>query len=184
MATSRRAARKRLAKARAVLEDGALVTLSGVVRVVAGRSLVAPLSARPCVLHEVIAEIVTHRRIKSPRSPFNIHAREMVAFELVLDDGTAVLVDGEDADLALEPSVLIPRPLDREGEFLEARGLERALVRYTSFEEIAIAPGDRVAVYGMLLSDADPHGERDYREGSRRYRLVGQPEHPLTIGPA
>lgn len=176
-------ARRRLAAGSCAIADHAIVTLTGTVRAI-GEPLVAPLSGRRCVLHSSLGRVfedTAHNRLF-----IAIDERVMRPFELETRDGK-VLVDGIEAELAIPRSPLIPRRLEREIEFLEAHNQPRSYLRYTVFEELVVASGDRIAVQGMAVVEADRSeaAERGYRDDAPiRIRLIAHADHPLTIGRA
>lgn len=158
------------------LVEGEIATVTGVVRAV-GPLLTAPLSGREVVLYEASAMLPNDGELVQ---------REISSFELETAEGT-VLIDDAAAELAFEPRSLIPRQLDREIAFLVASGRPRSAVRTAELAETAVAPGDRIAVHGLVVVEHDHASaeERGYREGSpARLRLVGRPGVPLTIGEA
>lgn len=170
-------ARKRLATGNRRIADGELVTVIGKVRAL-GR-LEAPLSGRPCVAFEAVAQlksqgVVTDRLVDNAMTPF----------ELVTADGV-ILVDGIRVDFGLAATPIIPRRIEREQRFLSARDFHPAAARTTSFDEIAVADGDTISVHGMAVVEAAPAAaERGYRDSALRVRIVAHPKHPLTIAGA
>jgi len=69
-----------------------------------------------------------------------------------------------------------------EQSFVARHSQPAALARDSAFEEVVIAVGDRIRVQGLALVEAHDAGERLYRDGVRRVRIVAHPGHPLTIG--
>lgn len=175
-------ARKRLDRGQTALEDGAIVTLTGVVRAI-GDTLVAPLSGKPCVLYDASGRIMgASGRVDDVIA--NIHERNMLPFELVTADGV-VRVDGESADTDLPEFPLIPRKLEREIAFMSAHEQSPEYVRHSSFYELRLEVGMKIRVQGRVVVELDPTApEGGYRDGSRKVRLVAHAGHPLTIGRA
>ena len=152
------------------LADGAMITLTGTVRAV-GDPLIAPLSARSCVLYESYANMwrLNDQGVKALDA--QLADKKMVPFALETTLGT-VLVDGNVAELELLPRPVFPRRVEREAAFLRAHGRDAKYVHSTDFEEVTIDPGALVAVQGYVaISESDG------------VRLVAQGEEPLTIGP-
>jgi len=174
-------ARRRLARGTATIADRAIVTLTGTVRAPAG-ALTAPLSGRECVAYHATAslyDLLHHARV--PVATLEEH--RMTGFELE-HDGTVVLVHGDRAELDQLPAPLIPRDLELERAFVVRHGHPAERARHGGFEEATIAAGDRVRVQGLAMIEADPMGERGYRDGVGQVRIVGHPAHPITIGRA
>jgi hypothetical protein len=151
------------------LAEGAVVTLTGTVRAV-GDPLIAPLSARTCVLYESFANMwrLGEQGIKALDA--QLADKKMVPFALETSLGT-VLVDSAVAELELLPRPVFPRRVEREAAFLRAHGHDAKYVHSTDFEEITIDPGALVAVQGIVLIVES------------EVRLVGNEDQPLTIGP-
>jgi hypothetical protein len=172
-------ARKRLAAGTSTIEDHTIVTLTGIVR--ARTTLEAPLSGTPCVAFLALG-VATHGGRYDERTP--IAKQEIVPFELVTDDGV-VLVDTASADIVHEPRSLIPRDIERQTKFLVEHGFDARMLRTSSFQQVAIADGDKIAVQGLaLVEQVPPSDASGYRDTERTIRLVAHDSHPLTIGPA
>ena len=169
-------ARQRLARGTAKIGDREIVTVVGKVRPL--EELEAPLSGRTCVAFESIARIYDGRNYLG-----QVVERAMVNFELETADGL-VRVEGEQAEVALDPSPLIPRKIEREAKFLASHSRSPEYARGAGFDEVVIQEGDKVAVQGMAVLEQSPEGERGYRDAPLRVRIVAHPEHPLTIGKA
>lgn len=174
-------ARKRLARGTSAIADRQIVTLTGTVRAV-GELLVAPLSGKRCVVYQSTGQLFDYSaRFKTVIDQFADDA--MVPFVLETTAGS-VLVDATRPDLELPSYPLIPRNLEREISFLAAHDRPRS-VRDMGFEEVVVEPGDRVAVQGMVMIEADPSSaaDRGYRDDApRKIRLIAHANHPLTIG--
>lgn len=170
--------RRRLAAGSSALEDLAIATIEGTVQL-AEAQLVAPRSGRTCVLY------LAHGQLPSgaPGDPPSYsYEQRAVAFELVTTNGV-VLVDAEAAELELAARSLIPRNLERERAFLIAHGHPAQDLRGSAFQELAITPGERLRIRGMVqIERARPTGELGYREAAPRIRLVTPPDGRLTIG--
>jgi hypothetical protein len=152
------------------IENQKVVTLTGTVRVI-GEPLVAPLSARTCVVYESYANLwqVNDAGVKALET--QLADKKMVPFELETQLGS-VIVDGAIAELELLPRPVFPRRPEREAAFLRSHGHEAKLIHKSDFEEITIDPGALVAVQGVAVVDAE-----------QTIRIVGNDDHPLTIGP-
>jgi hypothetical protein len=169
-------ARKRLRNASRELTDGAVVTLTGVVRA-KGETLTAPLSGREAVAYSSAARTYAGEgRYRQLADSF--HQQQMVDFVLETKDA---LVEVEAATAVIEyaPEPLIPRKIEREQAFLRAAG-SNVHARSAGFDEAVIAPGMTISVLGVVRIEAAP-GE-NYRETGKRIVLAGHPAHPLTIG--
>lgn len=172
-------ARRRLHAGSTRLEDRAIVTLTGVVRAL-GEPLVAPLSGKPCVACRSFASWVPDRRVGGDRGGALAHT-DAQPFELVTDEGP-VIVDGA-LDFAIRPAAVVPCKLERQARFLAMHGQSVEFMQRAGFEEILIAPGDRISVQGMVMIEASPvGGERGFRDTAVAIRLVPHDDHPLTIG--
>jgi hypothetical protein len=187
----RRRARKEL-RSRPVLgaetDEGAVVRVTGVVRV-AGETLLAPISARECVVYRSrvlsVGGFWVHRAFK-PRESLS-----MVPFLLERDgDNAPIAIEGRTALLDL-PSIKLPPPRtsderERRVSFLALHGLKTS--EGGTFEEVIVEPGMRVTIAGLMMKDltaAPPEGEAGYREEvPASLRLAGDVAHPLVIGTA
>jgi hypothetical protein len=187
----RRRARKEL-RSRPVLgaetDEGAVVRVTGVVRV-AEETLVAPISARACVVYRSrvlsIGGFWVHRAFKPRESLL------MVPFVLERDgDNAAIAIEGRTALLDL-PNTKLPPPRtsderERRGAFLTLHGLKAS--EGGTFEEVVVEPGMRVTIAGLMMKDivaTPPEGEAGYREDApASLRLAGDIAHPLVIGAA
>lgn len=173
-------ARKRLDRGQTVIQDGSVVTITGVVRPV-GELLIAPLSGKPCVLYEA-----TGRVFGKGGNPTvlvaDIGEARMTAFELETADGV-VRVEGDRAETDIPTLVLFPRQLDREQAFMVAHDQSPQYLRHSSFHEVRVEPGTKIRVQGMAIVELDASApEGGYRDGARRVKLVAHEQHPLTIG--
>jgi hypothetical protein len=169
-------ARKRLRNASRELTDGAVVTLTGVVRA-KGEMLTAPLSGRQAVAFSSTARIYAgegyYRHVAD-----SVHQQQMVDF--VLETKEAVVeIESATAELEYAPEPLIPRKIQREQAFLRAAG-HNVHPRSSSFDEVVIAPGMKVSIHGVVRIEVA--GAEGYRETGKRIVLASHPAHPLTIG--
>jgi len=173
-------ARRRLVGGSSAIEDHAVVTLTGRARAPAA-ALIAPLSGRSCVAYHIQAEIYEGTVGSRTRTQLvTIIEQRITPFELIVD-GTTVLVDGETADVAARPVPIVPRKIELERDFVARHGHAMELARHSGFEEAILVAGDRIRVHGVALVDLDGPGERGYRDGPRRIRIVAHAGHPLTI---
>jgi hypothetical protein len=182
----RRRAKQRMDAASLSLGDHSVVTVRGRVRLL-GKSLNAPLSGSPCVAHCSRARIYSQRsrgRIGVRQAIDDEVLREMVPFVLSTRDGD-LMVDGTIAEIAIRPSPVIPRRLDREIEFLRALGFE-ADPANAGFDEVLITEGMKITVHGVARIEvsAETSDEVHYRDAPKRMRLTGDESHPLTISDA
>ena len=91
---------------------------------------------------------------------------------------------GDEPELDVVPSLVVPRDEKRELLFLASRGIPEARHRDAGFDEIVIAPGSTVVIRGMIEVSLDHQasGERGYRDDAPAVnKLVGTPTVPLTI---
>ena len=156
------------------VRDGDIVAITGTVRAV-GKPLIAPLSARTCVVYESYANLYESSAERHRALAGQLADRDMVPFELETSIG-AVAVDGRIAELELSPTPVLPRRIEREVAFLRAHGREPALAHLSGFEEITIDPGALISVSGVVIID-------DELDATARIRLVAHGDHALTIGP-
>jgi len=139
----------------AQVEDRTIVTLTGTVRIV-GEPLIAPLSARRCVMYESYANLYETVPVDPSRSDdkrtlvAQLAKRAMVPFELETTIGV-VVIDGTEADLELVPTPVFPRRPEREMAFLREHDRDPALADTTGFEEISVDPDSLISVRGMAM---------------------------------
>ena len=152
--------------------EGKRVRATGVVRVL-DETVVAPLMGRECV--------AARSRIRG--APYPSVMLQIRPFVLELSTPPAVVVDGGDALFGVSAVDRRPINLEREMSFAARFGVK--LSANVWFEEVVIAPGDRVTIGGVLMHDLNPQppsNERAFREGvPPRLRLVGSEQHPLVI---
>jgi hypothetical protein len=168
----RSALRSRATKKRTPLTDGAIVTLTGVVRAL-DAPLIAPLSNRPCVAHRSRIHLTGLR---------DNSATESSRFVLETANGR-VLVDGEYV-FDLVPSPVVPRDEGLEKRFLAGKGVPETQHPHAGFDEIVVAPGATAVVRGVirLEHDHDAKTERGYRDDAPVVtKLVAAPSVILTI---
>jgi hypothetical protein len=176
LARARVRLRKRLAMGSPTLADGALVTVTGTVQLL-GKPLIAPLSGNPCVAHQSRARV--YDASSGPKQLIDEQVRHgLTPFVLVTQSGE-IVVAGTAADLAIRPSPVIPRRMERERAFLREVGHHDDIMR-ASFDEVLVAEGMKITVFGVSLVELTP-GESHYRETASRMRLTGDESHPLTI---
>lgn len=173
----------------APLIDHEEVTLTGIVRA-RDKTLEAPLSGRACVAHHTRVTIVGEPGSSEGRGILGQvpagHEGErtllgQVPFELELREGARVQID-ETLTFAPAPYRLPPNP-KRERALLDSIGRADKHDR-AGFDELALEPGRKVAIRGMLRIDLDPHarGERGYRDDApKRMRLVANGDTPVTV---
>ncbi|HEX4454226.1 MAG TPA: hypothetical protein VH143_25360 [Kofleriaceae bacterium] len=169
--------------------EGTLVRVTGVVRK-RDTLIVAPLSGAECVAAR--ARITTGvwqlRGAMRPREWFAI-----VSFVLDRGGEPPVIVEGEHARIALPPEKLArakagSHDLARREQLLLQLGEKATNAFRAGCEEIAIVPGMRVSIAGVMMLDvpvaAPPgDGERGFRDlPATTMRLVGNATHPLVIG--
>lgn len=171
-------ARKRLRQASRPLTDGAVVTLTGVVRA-KDETLTAPLSGKPAVAFASMARIYEYQG-RSKKLVDRIGQQQFVDFILETKDGP-VMVDATSVEIEFPPEPLIPRKLEREQAYLETYGRGEKAARNAGFDEAVIAPGMKVSVHGAVRVEV-AQGEATYRETGKRIVLAPPPGLPLTIG--
>jgi hypothetical protein len=170
----RSAIRARMRAAPKQIEDNAVVTLTGTVKVI-GEPLVAPLSGTPCVAYRASARSFSGRTVDQQHVEI-----AMTPFLLVTSSGE-ILIDGDRCELPMRPGPIIPRKIEREQGFLNRNGIT-ADAKSAGFDEVAIAPAMRVSVYGIARTEVSQGtGETSFREAPRLVRLSGDEAHPLTI---
>ncbi len=178
---------RRLAQGTTAIADREVVTVGGTVCAPAV-PLTAPLSGRSCVAYHAVATL--YRVQAGQRIPIgtigsigSIDENRLTPFDLEITlGGERVTIDGDRAELAELPRPLIPRKLDLERSFVARHSQPAAVAHDSGFGEVVIAVGDRIRVQGLALIEAHDAGERLYRDGVRRVRIVAYPGHPLTIG--
>ena len=175
-------ARRRLVGGTSMIADRSIVTLTGTVHSAAA-PLIAPLSGCPCVAYHSVATLYDigprHRRMIA-----TIEEHRLTGFELELQHGIIVMIEGDRADFVEHPSPIIPRDLHAEQRFVTRHGHPAELARNSGFEEATIAVGDRVRVQGLALIEAHPLAEQGYSDSVTQIRIVAHAAHPLTIGRA
>jgi hypothetical protein len=168
--------------------EGTVVRVTGAVRQ-RETLIVAPLSGVECVAAR--ARITTGlwhvRGAMKPREWFAI-----VSFVVERDGEPDVVVEGQHARIALPAEKLAratvgSREYARREQLLLQLGEKATNAFRAGCEEIAIVPGMRVSVVGlMMLGQAEaPVGDDDrgFRElPPSTLRLVGNATHPLVIG--
>jgi hypothetical protein len=171
-------ARARLQSGKSSLTDHAVATVRGTVRAL-GEPMIAPLSGQACVLYATTCRVGGGAVVVGSIIRYE---QKMIAFALDTREGE-VIVDGVLADLALPTRPIVPRRLERELAFLEARGTEVDM-RSATFEEVSVPPGMKIAVHGFVVHEQDTTAiaERGFREAPSRARIISHPDHPLTIG--
>jgi hypothetical protein len=152
--------------------EGKRVRATGVVRVL-DETVIAPLTGRECV--------VARSRIRG--APYPSVMLQIRPFLLELPAPPAVVIDGGDALLGVPAVDRRRSDLERDVSFAARFGIKATVNVW--FEEVVIAPGDRVTIGGVLMHDLNPQppsNERAFRERvPPRLRLVGSEQHPLVI---
>lgn len=164
------------------LRDGDAVTLTGVV-IAGDQVLEAPLSGTTCVFWSVEARVI-ERQQRKVKVTDAFHASALARFVLETSHGK-ISVEGEAAETELAPRAVIPRRIEQERAFLRRYGRDPYFARTSGFDEIAVAPGERISVYGVVIIErALVEGEAGYRDEGVTIRLVDHPAHRLTLGKA
>jgi hypothetical protein len=152
--------------------EGSHVKFSGVVRVL-DETVFAPLSGR----ESVIARSGIRGTSSGPLPMLQIRPFVVEATT------SAVVVDGSDVILGVRAEKLRTASSERRLAFLARFGFKPQGNIW--FEEVVVAPGDRITVGGVLMHDLNPQpptNERAFREGVvPTLRIVGSNEHPLVI---
>lgn len=165
--------------------EGHLARLVG--KVVAGETLIAPLSGRVCVYYRV----EVHQDDRLPWQPIE----ESWVKPFVVDDGSGrAYLEANGADIVAKFD-----HLSRSGWFRDATEQENALVerhgqsttgprgfmRPLVYREAVIEPGERVSVVGVGRRELDPDAAKrvaDYRQGApTRMRLATCPDGKLCV---
>ena len=162
--------------------DGTIARITGTI--VAGQTLVAPITGRPCVAYRAR---VAPRGALANRAPFG-PLEELQLAPFTIDN---VHVESANTRFDLPPARLRPsvEQRDRYDAFLYKYRLWRHHTMWgkygPEFEEIILEPGARVTVAGLVMHDLAEHiaGEVGFRDGAPvRVRIVGNAEHPIVIG--
>jgi hypothetical protein len=168
------------------LPESTWARVTGVVRLLEGRVLEAPLSGRPCVYYAVrIDSLVAPKRANTL-----MRQRDAVPF-IVEDNGHRAVVDPTHARISAEidhatRSAAAFDASERQRSLLAAR---RALFQrhlYQSagllyFESI-IEAGEPVAVLGAGIREPDPDAAPSaYRDMAMRIQLTGSQRSPIII---
>jgi len=157
------------------LPDRKVVTLTGTVRVV-GEPLIAPLSARSCVMYETFASLYEWPKDEDSEGPREkalagqLSKRALIVFELVTSMGV-VTIDATDADLELAPTPVFPRFPEREARFLREHDKDERLIENATFEEITVDPDSLISVHGLAIEDSPG-----------KIRLTADGDNPIVIG--
>jgi hypothetical protein len=170
--------RRRELRRSARLVDGELVTITGTVRA-AGAVIEAPLSGRACVFHRSRARLFA----RGAAGHLVAEPTEQDARPFLVDTPHgAVRVDEAELALELPPSLVVPRDTPGQRAFV-ARHSDAADPS-TAFDEVVIAPGDKVTLRGVVRVEIDPvqAGERGYRDGAQTVaRLVTAGTQPVAV---
>lgn len=162
--------------------EGAWVRVTGVVRLVDDRSLIAPLSRKPCVVYRsrvTVGQAITRRALRP--------VEELVMVPFAIDRGAEgmVAIEGEHALLDL-PRVRLRTTEQVRREFAWTQGIPYRDVARAQFEETVVMPGQRVSVAGLVMKDpaaAPARDELGFRDAPPpELRLAGNVEHPIVIG--
>lgn len=122
--------------------------------------------------------------VQAPK-PGSVHiAAAITPFYIDREDGPPVMIDGQ-AIVELAPDRVTDR--NRKRQFLLAHGITDRDRGWPRFEETAVLAGSRVTVVGQLHREPTARsatGESGFRDTMLEPRLIGNPQHPLVIGPA
>lgn len=167
-------AKAQLAVGAPELVDGAVVTLVGVVQPI--DLLTAPISGTRCVALHVKAFIGPHWLTRFA----------MTRFVLATEQGDVFVEHWPEAALGFTPKKRRPT-YEIAARFLGGIGYMPWDAARATFEEIAIEPGQRIAVCGVVQTElakpGDPDaGELGFRDVHQIIRLTGQPHYPLAMG--
>jgi hypothetical protein len=160
--------------------EGDVVRVTGIVRPI--DSLIAPLSGRSCVMYR---SRVDNANVFGTQTWDVRIASSITPFYLDREDGDPVRVDGQ-AIVELG-GVPISDP-DRKRQFLLSQGVTRRERGWPRFEEVIVEAGMQVSIVGLMSIDdtqSPSPAERGFRDPQpSMVRLIGDPTHPLIIGPA
>jgi len=160
--------------------EGELVRIVGTVVVLEGRTVEAPLSGRPCTYYEALLEKTSD---ELTFDLWKVAARETGGVAFAIDDGTArAVVDPDLARTILCKDVIgaagsFALPNEREQAFLARHALPEdawMVRRLHRYREGVLEVGERVAVVGVVVREADPDpaAQRGYRDDAVRVRLT------------
>lgn len=169
--------------------EGVVVRLVGTVTLLDGKSVEAVLSGRRCAFYEAMLETMSD---DFTLDVWKVGARETGGVAFAIDDGTALaVVDPDLARVTLHKDVLgqagsLVEPNEREAAFLKrhARAEDGWMVkRLHRWREGILEEGERIAVVGVVMREADPSpsARRDYRQDAVRIRLAGGTGAPVSI---
>ena len=161
--------------------EGAVVRLVGTVVFLDGKSVEAVVTGRRCALYEAVLENVSSEV-----------GRETGGVAFAIDDGTGrAVVDPDLARVTLHKDAVgrgeqLVTPNEREKAFLSRHmPAEDAWMakRLYSWREGILEEGERIAVCGVVIREADPspNAMRDYREDALRIRIGGSTRTPVAI---
>ena len=167
----------------AVMEENARGKIGGTIEELE-RTIVAPLTGRPCVYYDV------QIRNSVGMDPGDVIITETSGVPFVLADatGTAIVDPGGAVVKRLWDTVYgSPSDFDakRVSKVLERHGYPHPSMVWRSrlhLTEVILAPGDVVEVVGAGIREPDPDGGADgYRTTKTRIRMVGSAKSPLWI---
>lgn len=156
--------------------EGAVARVTGVVAVLRD-TVFAPRTGRVCVAWRVRMFIGGGR---DERTGGTFEGSDMVPFAIDRPDGSRVIVAATEARYDLPQGIELVDN-ERWAAYCESRGIPAHL----PVNEIALEPGDRVSVVGIVAVDVDappPSAEVGYRDGAARaLQLAGDFDHPVLI---
>jgi hypothetical protein len=161
--------------------EGAVVRLVGTVVFLDGQSVEAVVTGRRCALYEAVLENVSEEV-----------GRETGGVAFAIDDGTGrAVVDPDLARVTLYKDAVgrgeqLVNPTERERAFLSRHmPAEDAWMakRLYGWREGVLEEGERIAVCGVVIREADPspNALRDYRQDAVRIRIAGGKHAPVAI---
>ncbi len=165
------------------LPESAWARVSGVVALLDGRVLEAPLSGRPCVYYAVrVDSLVAPQR-------FNTLMRQRDAVPFIIEErGHRAVVDPTHARVSAEIDYTsrsaAAHDADRRQRALLANrvGLQYMQSSRLLYYESIIEAGEPVAVLGAGTREADPDAAPNaYREMATRIQLAGSQRYPIII---
>ena len=161
--------------------EGAVVRLVGTVVFLDGKTVEAGVTGRRCALWQAVLERFTDEV-----------GRESGGVAFAIDDGTGrAVIDPDLARVTLHKDATnrgqqLVSPTEREQAFISRyMPAEDAWMarRLYSWCEGILEEGERIAVCGVVIREADPNPNavRDYREPALRIRIGGSRSPPVAI---
>jgi hypothetical protein len=175
---ARARAHAQLSAGDADLRDGELATLRGTVAAL-GEPLESPLTGTPCVAYAATVmrgypRSRFTRSYEAGREEFG--KSEMRSF--AIDTGSQrVIVEGASVAIDMPMTPVIPEEPARSMKFANVDNQSAVSAPY----EAIVAIGASITVSGRVVLERDVPSDGLYRDEPVKAKLVGTPEHPITI---